>query len=101
MASLCRNWRGDFAVQNSLASSTRLQFVAGLFKIRCRGFPEAMAAAGARLEQYITSAGLASILISLGFNEEAGWPAMTRPGNPVAGDPLESGRWPFTMSIFS
>jgi hypothetical protein len=101
MASLCRNWRGDFAAHISLASSTGLQFVAGLFKNRCRGFPEAMAAAGAPSEPYITSAGLPSILISLGFNEEAGWPAMTRPGNPVAGDLLERVRWPFTMSIFS
>jgi hypothetical protein len=101
MASLCRNWCGDFAVQNSLASFTRLQFVAGLFKNRCRGFVEAMAAAGARAQQDIASAGRASNLISLGFNEEAGWPAMTRPSNPVAGDRLESGRWPFTMSISS
>jgi hypothetical protein len=60
-----------------------------------------MAAARVRSEPHVTSIGLASILISLGFNEEAGWPAMTRPGNPVAGDLLERVRWPFTMSIFS
>lgn len=82
MASLCRNWRGDFAVQILLASSARLQFVAGLFKNRCRGFPEAMAAAGSRSEEYITSGGLASILISLGFNEGASWPAISRRVDP-------------------
>jgi hypothetical protein len=101
MATLCRNWRGGFAVQISLASSPRPQFVAGRFKIGCGGFPEAMAAPGRASEQYITPLGLASILISLGFNGEARWPAIARPGIPVAGQPLESIKWPITMSIFS
>jgi hypothetical protein len=48
MASLCRIWREDFAAQISLAFFMRLYFVAGLFKNRRRGFPAAMAAAGAR-----------------------------------------------------
>jgi hypothetical protein len=99
MASLCRIWRGDFAVQISLASFMRLYFVAALFKNRRRDFPEAMAAAGARSKPHVI--GRASILISLGSNEEARWPAIARPGNSVADDPLESGQWPFTMSIFS
>jgi hypothetical protein len=77
------------------------EFVAGLFKNRCRGVPDAMAAAGARSEQHIISIALASILISLGFNVEAGWPAIARPGNPVAADLLGSVRWPVTMSISS
>jgi hypothetical protein len=95
MASLCRIWRGDFAVQISL------YFVVGVFKNRRRGFPEAMAAARVRSEPHVTSIGLASILISLGFNEEARRPAIARPRYSVAGDLLERGRWPFTMSIFS
>jgi hypothetical protein len=66
MASLCRNWRGDFAAHISLASSTGLQFVAGFFENRCCGFPEAMAAAGARSEPHGTSVGLASILYFIG-----------------------------------
>ena len=101
MASLCRIWRGDFAVRISLPSSMRLYFGAALFQEPMRGFPEAMAAAGAHSEPHIASVALASILISLGFNEEAGRRGIARPGNPVAGDPLESLRWPFTMSISS
>src|ERR1700730_17670232 len=106
MASLCRIWRGDFAVQISYASSMRLYFVAGIlcggpFQESTPRFSEAIATAGARSEPHVTSVGFASILVSLGFNEEAGWPAIARPGSSVAGEPLGSGRWPFTMSIFS
>jgi len=68
MASLCRIWREDFAVQISLAFFMRLYFVAALCKNRRRGFPEAMAAAGAHSKPHVTSSvRVASILISLRF----------------------------------
>ena len=131
MASLCRIWRGDFAVQISLALSMGLHrvcvFGAGLLRpilpdsrrrepllrgsttyFPCRALEDLIEAPDCRERSLHAGidpsafrkplASLASILISLGFNDEARWPAIARPGNRI---PLESGRWPFTMSIFS